>query len=62
MEINEEKTMKEYLWEVISSGFIEAKSLEKAKKEVKENADSLVNDDYKYWEIKVHNDYDEEEV
>jgi len=54
--------MKEYLWEVISSGFIEAKSLEKAKKEVKENADSLVNDDYKYWEIKVHNDYDEEEV
>jgi hypothetical protein len=62
MEINKEKTMKEYLWEVISSGFIEAKSLEKAKKEVKENADSLVNDDYKYWEIKVHNDYDEEEV
>ena len=54
--------LKEYFWEITSSGYIEAESLEKAKKEVKENADSFVNDDYKFWEIKVHNDYDEEEV
>jgi len=54
--------LKEYFWEITSSGYIEAESLEKAKKEVKENADSFVNDDYKFWEIKVHNDYDEGEV
>lgn len=56
-----DEKLKEYFWEITSSGYIEAESLEKAKKEVKENADCLVNDDYKFWEIKIHNDYDEKE-
>ena len=51
--------LKEYYWEVTSSGYVEATSLQDAEKEVKENINSLVNDDYKFWEIKVHNDFDE---
>tara|TARA_Y100000034_G_C6810271_1_gene364079 strand:- start:526 stop:708 length:183 start_codon:yes stop_codon:yes gene_type:complete len=43
----------DYIWEVTSWGYIAAESLEDAKIKVKENVNSLVNDDYKYWSIKV---------